>query len=566
MRVGRCAAVMMIGTLAGCASAPRGASPLEARIAWMEREVPRLLAEGEVPGVAVALVEDGRVAWTRGFGVADAARGTPVTERTVFEAASLSKPVTAYLALRLADEGRLDLDAPLSRYLPEPYVADDARLAQVTARRVLTHTTGFPNWRGGDPLRIHFAPGERFSYSGEGFVYLQTALERITGEPLEPLARRLVFDPLGMTGSSFVWQDRYDTLKAYAHDETGAVSGRRRTTTANAAATLETTAADYARFVAAVLAGTGLRAETHREMLRAQVHPDLACAVCVGRRPAGVPSRTVAWGMGIGLFLDAGGDTLLWHWGDNGDAKAYVAAHPAARRGVVILANGANGLSIAPELAAHALGMEAPGLAWLDYERYDAPGRVLLRRMVAGDTAALRPDAADALGEAEVSRLGRRLLARGRTAEAAQVLRRGVERFPASMDAHAGLADALVARGDTAGAVAALERAIELGSERAGERLGQLTRPVVHVPAAVLDTYTGTYDTPMGPLTVTRDAQGLAGTLGEEGAARLVPETETRFAVDGGGSTVEFVRDAGGRVTHALIRAGGQEIRATKRI
>jgi hypothetical protein len=93
----------------------------------------------------------------------------------------------------------------------------------------------------------------------------------------------------------------------------------------------------------------------------------------------------------------------------------------------------------------------------------------------------------------------------------------------------------------------------------------QLTRPVVRVAPAILDAYTGTYDTPMGPLVVTRDGDGLAGTLGEEGAARLIPETESRFAVGGGGNTVEFFRDADGRVTHAIIRAGGQEIRAPSR-
>jgi hypothetical protein len=296
-------------------------------------------------------------------------------------------------------------------------------------------------------------------------------------------------------------------------------------------------------------------------MLRAQVRADASCAVCAGR-PAGAPSPDVAWGLGWALSPGAGGDTLLWHWGDNGDMKAYVAAFRDGRRGVVVLANGANGLSIAPEIAALALGTDAPGLPWLQYERYDSPARTLLRRIVAGDTAALR--SLNPLGEAELNSLGHRLLARTRPAEAARVFRASLERFAASADAHAGLGEALLAAGDSAGAVAAYGRAAALGSESAAARVRQLTRPVVHVPAAVLDAYTGTYDTPMGPLVVTRDADGLAGVLGEEGAARLVPETETRFAVGGGSSTVEFYRDEAGRVTYAVIRAGGQEIRATR--
>ncbi len=148
----------------------------------------------------------------------DAGTGVPVDDDTIFEAASLSKPVFAYAVLKLVDAGRLDLDAPLQKSLPGDYV-EDPRLRSITARRALSHTTGFPNWRpDGQPLKIHFDPGERFSYSGEGFVYLQKAVENRTGETLEALARRLVFEPLRMTSSSYHWQDRFDGRKAMGHD------------------------------------------------------------------------------------------------------------------------------------------------------------------------------------------------------------------------------------------------------------------------------------------------------------------------------------------------------------
>ena len=555
----RTTAVLFTCTLAGCAMS-RNAAPATPRAASVQAAVARLLAEGEVPGVAIAMVENGRVAWVRGFGVANAATRAPVTERTVFEAASLSKPVVAYAALRLADEGKLDLDAPLARYLAAPYVPGDARLAEVTARRVLTHTAGLPNGRtGAEPVRIHFAPGERFSYSGEGYNYLQAALERLTGEPLDALARRLVFTPLGMASSSFVWQDRFDTLKAYAHNEMGAVSGRRKTPTAAAASSLETTAGDYARFLAGVLAGTGLRAETHREMLRAQVQADSSCVVCVGR-PAGVRSAAVGWGLGWGISPAADGDAVLWHWGDNGDAKAYVAALRGSRRGVVIFANGANGLAIAPEIATLALGTEAPGFGWLGYDRYDSRARAALRRIVAGDAAG---DLAS-LTANEVNSVGYRLLARKRVPDAVRVLRHNAERFPSSANTHDSLGEALLAAGDTAAALASYRRATALGSEGSASVVARLTRPVIRVAPALLDAYAGRYDTPMGPLVVTRAADGLSGVLGEEGAARLIPQSETVFTVGPGSNTIEFFRAPDGRTTHALIRAGGQEIRATR--
>src|SRR5262249_11831103 len=151
----------------------------------------------------------------------------------IFEAASLTKPVVAYAALKLADSGQLDLDAPLSKYLPEPYIKDDDRLKLITTRRVLSHTTGFPNWRpAGQPLKIHFTPGERFSYSGEGYVYLQKVIEQISGQPLDAFMKKTVLEPLGMTDSSFVWQERYEKLKATAHDAAGNPTQKRKPTQA----------------------------------------------------------------------------------------------------------------------------------------------------------------------------------------------------------------------------------------------------------------------------------------------------------------------------------------------
>ncbi len=139
----------------------------------LEKIVPRLMRDGDVSGLSVALIKNGEIVWHRGFGVKNAETKEPVGDDTVFEAASLSKTVFAYAVLKMVEDGKLDLDAALSEYLPAPYIENDARLNLITARRVLSHTTGFPNWRAsGKPLQIYFTPGERFSYSGEGFIYL----------------------------------------------------------------------------------------------------------------------------------------------------------------------------------------------------------------------------------------------------------------------------------------------------------------------------------------------------------------------------------------------------------
>ncbi len=282
------------------------------------------------------------------------------------------------------DAGRLDLDAPLQKYLPGDYV-EDPRLRSITARRVLSHTTGFPNWRPqGQPLKIHFEPGERFSYSGEGFVYLQKAVENLTGQTLEALVRRLVFEPLRMTSSSYIWQDRFEGRKAMGHDAVGTPRGLRRPAEASAAATLHTTARDYARFLAAVLDGTGLRKETAAQMIHPQIHVDEGCQNCINTKPTGRLSREIGWGLGWGVQETEDG-TSIWHWGDNGGSgfHCYVVGFPRQRLGIVVFTNSLGGHGIIPDVVAAAVGGHHPAFAWLDYERWDSPARTWFKDILA---------------------------------------------------------------------------------------------------------------------------------------------------------------------------------------
>ena len=150
-------------------SVQKSSRPTSDQVAQLQSEVPELMQKGEVPGLQIAIIRHGRTTWTHGFGVRSVDSAKPVTNDTIFEAASLSKPVFAYAVLKLVDQGKLDLDTPLTKYLPGTYdVQNDVRINQVTARFVLSHRTGFRNWRNGQPLKIYFTPGDRFSYSGEG--------------------------------------------------------------------------------------------------------------------------------------------------------------------------------------------------------------------------------------------------------------------------------------------------------------------------------------------------------------------------------------------------------------
>jgi CubicO group peptidase (beta-lactamase class C family) len=222
-------------------------------------QVPKLMTQHLVPGATVALIKDGEIMWRREFGVGDAASKKPVETDTVFEAASMSKPVFAYSVMKLCERGLLDLDTPLTRYSPSPFLEGDPRLDLITALHVLSHMSGFQNWRSDkEPLKIHFAPGSGFMYSGEGYNYLQTVVARVTKQPFEEYMKANVLKPFGMRSSGYVWNRTFDKHAARPHDSQGRVLDNRKRTESDIArygapGDLHSTASDYAKFLIEVV-------------------------------------------------------------------------------------------------------------------------------------------------------------------------------------------------------------------------------------------------------------------------------------------------------------------------
>jgi len=279
----------------------------------------------------------------------------PAPAGSVFQAASLSKPVVAHIAMKIVARKQLDLDTPVSKYLPHGYthrqnlfalnaaprtdVVPVEILQAVTPRHLLTHTAGFPNWANSGPLSLEFSPGSRWQYSGEGYVLLQTVLETITGKPLEQLAEDTVFGPLRMVNSSFKLNGRIDARL---------VSGsprQLRFPSEIASSSLYTTAADYALFLAAVLNDQSLLASTLD-------------------RPVELPrswrsliqSTQLFWGLGWGLEV-RDRPVSIWHWGSNPGFRALVLADLASRNGVVVLTASQTGMSAAKAI----VGATIPG-------------------------------------------------------------------------------------------------------------------------------------------------------------------------------------------------------------
>jgi CubicO group peptidase (beta-lactamase class C family) len=325
-------------------------------------------------------------------------------------------------------------------------------------------------------LKIYFTPGEKFSYSGEGFVYLARAIEHVTGEQMNDFMKRTVFEPLKMTGSSYVWQESYETEKVARHNLIGDPTPQNKPARPNAASSLHTTAQDYGRFVAAMLKGTGLTKESRNQMLTPQIKVDEG-GTNTTIRPADKLSPTISWGLGWGLQTTEDG-VSFWHWGDNGDSKCFIVAFDRQKVGVAIFANSATGLSIVPDIVAAAVGGRQPALAWLKYESYKAPTRILLKSIVAkGPEAALREykewrkrrPAAELIDEAQMNRLGYTLLyGFNRPKDAIEVFKLNVEDYPQSSNTYDSLGEGYRVDGNKELAIKNYERSVELNPKNAG--------------------------------------------------------------------------------------------------
>ena len=352
--------------------------------AELEAFIEQTLEKADVTGLSCAILNDSMIVYEKAFGYKNKAEGTRNDEQTLFSAASFSKTVFAYLVMVLVEEKEIDLDKPLYEYLSKPLVeypayADlkgDDRYKLITARMVLSHSTGFPNWRfitEDGKLSILFTPGSRHSYSGEGIVLLQMVVEEITGRGLEELAQEKVFKPLGMSRTSYIWQTDYEANFTSPHDVYGRPRGEGiRRTKADAAGSMVTTASDYARFLAGILNAQGKRKATVDEMLTSQIAINY-------KRMFGSEAWTMtdenqgihlAWGLGWGRF-DTPYGRAFFHTGHSFGWQNYTVTYADKGIGIVLLSNSDNFESIAAEIAKKVIGDTYSPYDWLGYVPFD---------------------------------------------------------------------------------------------------------------------------------------------------------------------------------------------------
>jgi len=347
----------------------------------IDAEVGRLMSATQAQGLAVALIENGKVAYVKSYGVRNAARA-PLESNTIMYGASLTKAAFAYMVMQLVQEGVIDLDTSIAKYLPKPlpdYPAEDKyaawsdlkgdeRWRKLTPRILLTHSSGFHNFAFLEPdkkLRFHFDPGARYAYSGEGFILLQFVLERGLGLDVGKEMQRRVFEPFGMTNTSMIWRPDFAKNLADGWDANGKVEPHDERSNVRAAGSMDTTIEDMARFAAAYVNGEGLSPRARAELTKPQL-PITTASQFPPLQPEVPPAQRradLAAGLGVVVF-DGPQGRAFYKGGHNDTTGNTWVCVERSKNCVVILANDVRAEAAFPALVKFLLGETGAPWSW----------------------------------------------------------------------------------------------------------------------------------------------------------------------------------------------------------
>ncbi len=359
-------------------------------IANLDTKIESLMRAADVNGLAIAIFNRNEPVYKKTFGYKNFETKEPIKTGTNFYGASLSKSVFAVMVMKLVEKGILDLDKPLQDYLPKPIYAYtptkkwhdnyedlkvDTLYKRITARMCLAHTTGFPNWRWDEPdqkLRVNAVPGARYSYSGEGLVYLHVVLEHMLGKSLETLMQENIFKPLGMNRSSYTWQPEFEKDYCFGHMSTGKLYEKDKDNDARSASTLETTLDDYTLFTKGVLNNSLLKASTTRDMFTTQISIRSVKQFGALSYIDSSANDNIKLGYGLGwVLLQSSYGTGAFKEGHGDGFQHYSIIFPAAGTGIIMMSNSDNAESIFKELLEVAIGDIYTPWYWENYIPYD---------------------------------------------------------------------------------------------------------------------------------------------------------------------------------------------------
>ena len=315
----------------------------------LDRIAPKLMDEYRVKGLSVSIIRNGDISLKKYFGYSDVENLTEINESTVFRGASLGKPIFAYIVVKLAQEGKIDLDKPLSTYLKGRVIPTDSRSDEVTARMVLSHSSGLPNLDvSAQDIEFHFSPSKEFKYSGHGYLYLQRVVEKITEKKLNKLAEEIVFKPLKMKESSFIWQSKYrETISnSYGADGEKNISNE-KPDIGYSAWSLFTTLEDYSLFVSHIIS-TSADSNGVSALL---VSPNISI------------TKKIQWGLGWGL-QNTEPNQSFWHWGSMAGFRHYVVGYPKEGLAVIFMSNSSTAFKLVDDVMVKSIGGSYPSYDW----------------------------------------------------------------------------------------------------------------------------------------------------------------------------------------------------------
>lgn len=307
-----------------------------------DAEIEKLIAENKIPALGIGVIKEGKIEKLKIFG--EHKKGVAGPDDTIFNVASLTKPITALITLKLVSQAKWNLDEPIYEYWIDPDVVGDPRSKKLTTRHILSHQTGFLNWRWLDKskkLKFQFEPGTKYQYSGEGFEYLRRALEKKFGKTFDELAEELVFDPLEMNNSSLIWNQKIDETKfAVGYDNNGKPYEIFKHKKASAADNLLTTVEDYSKFLISVMNQEGLTQEVYEEMITHQVKT----------------KNDKYFGLGFEIYNFGEGEFALSHGGSDKGVQTLIFIIPKTKQGLIIFTNVDDGYKVYEKLIRTYLG------------------------------------------------------------------------------------------------------------------------------------------------------------------------------------------------------------------
>ncbi len=356
----------------------------------LDSKIQSLMKAANVQGLAITVFNNNEPVYKKTFGYNRLDTKEPIKSNSNIYGASLSKVVFAVLVMKLVEEGVINLDKPLQDYLPKPIyeytptkkwhdnyrdLKNDSLYKQITARMCLDHTTGFHNWRWYEPdqkLRVNFKPGTKYSYSGEGLVYLQVVLEKMLGKSLEELMQEKIFTPLGMTMSYYTWQPKFEKDYSFGHKTNGELYEKDKDNEARSASTLETTLDDYTQFTKAVLKKSVLAPSTTKEMFTPQIKIRSVQQFGPLSMRDSTTNDAIKLSYGLGwVLLQSPYGTGAFKEGHGDGFQHYSIIFPEQGTGIIIMSNSDNAESIFKELLETAIGDTFTPWYWENYIPYN---------------------------------------------------------------------------------------------------------------------------------------------------------------------------------------------------